>query len=133
MTPEDIQDAIGTEPKTADAIFDVLKVVSRYSLEHGATDKHALDAIIRLRDVAERLDGAEHPVYDAIFSLCREAGLFPYLPQETLSWRDRIALEFFRGPQDIDYVFHREQWYAFRLLLSGKSILLSAPTSFGSG
>jgi hypothetical protein len=131
MQPTDLQNLLKTDPASPSEIFDVLKIVSRYALEHGATEKHALDAIIRLRDLANRGVTEDQGVIDAISSLCREAGLFPYLAPRALTWRDRVAFEFFRGPETLDYVFHREQWYAFRLLLAGKSMLLSAPTSFG--
>jgi hypothetical protein len=100
-------------------------------MEHGATDKVALDAIIRLRDLSERGAITNPAIDDAIFSLCREAGLFPYLPESRLTWRDQVAYEFFRGPAEMNYVFHREQWHAFQHLLNGKSVVLSAPTSFG--
>lgn len=56
MQPGDIQEALKIEPTSANAIFDALKIISRYALEHGATEKYALDAIIRLRDLVDRLD-----------------------------------------------------------------------------
>jgi hypothetical protein len=131
VDPSDLRAAIATELTNPSAIFDALKVVSKYTLEHGATDKHALDTIIRLRDLIEQRASTNQTINDAIFSLCREAGLFPYLLQNNLSWRDRLAFEFFRGPEEMEYIFHREQWQVFHLLLSGKSVVLSAPTSFG--
>jgi hypothetical protein len=131
MRAADIQEALSWEVPTVANLFSCLDTLSRYVMEHGATDKVALDAIIRLRDYSERGIIADQTANDAIFALCREAGLFPYLNEADLSWRDQIAYEFFRGPVTLDYVFHREQWRAFQSLLSGRSVVLSAPTSFG--
>jgi hypothetical protein len=131
MNASDVERAVRMEEITPDNLFSALNVICRYILEHGAATKPALDAIIRLRDLVERHSISDLAITDAIYSLCREAGLFPYLPREQLSWRDQVACEFFRGPPDTDYVFHREQWHAFQLLLAGKSLILSAPTSFG--
>jgi len=65
-------------------------------------------------------------------SLVRSVGLFPYLEQDTLNFRDNLAYELHRpdnmGPE---FVFHREQAEIYRRLLDGDSVILSAPTSFG--
>lgn len=131
MRASDISDALRLEPLTPTSLFSCLTIISKYVLEHGAASRVALDAIIRLRDLSEQRRISDTAMNDAIFSLCREAGLFPYLPESKLSWRDQVAYEFFRGPTEINYVFHREQWRAFQILLSGRSLVLSAPTSFG--
>ena len=130
MEASDLKGALQLSEITTSALFSSLDIVSRYVLQYGATDENALDAIIRLRDLADR-ETVSPIIKDAIHSLCREAGLFPYLAKERLSWRDQVAFEFFRGPPETNYVFHREQWHAFQLLISGKSLILSAPTSFG--
>jgi len=65
--------------------------------------------------------------------LVRTVGLFPYLPTTDLSLRDLLAYEFHR-PANMDddhLVFHRVQADVYRLLLDGRSVILSAPTSFG--
>lgn len=67
-----------------------------------------------------------------IDSLARELGLFPYLEPEKLSLKDLLAYEVHRitiGNDEI--VFHGPQAEIFYKLLYGKSIVLSAPTSFG--
>jgi hypothetical protein len=130
MNAEIVQNALRQIGTTPGSLFAAVNTVSRYVMEHGASDRISLDAIIRLRELTEKtpLNPASE---DAIYSLCREAGLFPYLPEEKLNWRDQIAVEFFRGPPETNYVFHRDQWQAFQILVSGKSLILSAPTSFG--
>lgn len=131
MQTADVQAALTLDMGNPAAAFTCLSTVSRYVFQYGASDRTALDAIIRLRDWADRGVMREPALNDAVFSLCREAGLFPYLPEQELTWRDKVAKEVFRAPAGINYVFHREQWIAFQHLLSGKSLVLSAPTSFG--
>jgi hypothetical protein len=130
MRREDVANVFRQDSFSDSDLFASIQVISKYVLEHGATDPVALDAIIRLRDLIQ-IPRGNAAVRDAVFSLCREAGLFPYVAEEEVTWRDKVAYEFFRGPQDLDYVFHREQWEAFQYLVNGKSVLLSAPTSFG--
>ncbi|WP_133513388.1 DEAD/DEAH box helicase, partial [Candidatus Thiosymbion oneisti] len=68
-----------------------------------------------------------------IDALVRETGLFPYMDEESLSIKDQIAYEYHK-PLNMErdgIVFHRVQGKVYRLLLSGKNVILSAPTSFG--
>jgi hypothetical protein len=64
-------------------------------------------------------------------ALVREAGLFPYLHPEKLGVADLLAFEAHRPPQLDRFVFHHPQAKVFYTLMSGKSVVLSAPTSFG--
>src|SRR5579871_5028104 len=103
MDPSVVQNVIKEVGTTTESLFAAINTVSRYVLENGASDRASLDAIIRLRELAQtRL--LNPAIEDAIYSLCREAGLFPYLPQDKLDWRDQIAFEFFRGPPETNYV-----------------------------
>lgn len=131
MTPQDLLLIRTVNPDDSNAVFAAVSIVSKYALEFGASDKFALDAIIRLREAINSGRIRDQGLVDAVYALCREAGLFPYLDPLTLNWREKVAYEFFRGPDQLNYVFHREQWQAFQVLLSGKSLILSAPTSFG--
>jgi hypothetical protein len=126
MDSSDVQNALRLTEITPQALFASINIISRYVMEYGATDKTALDAIIRLRDLTEQGAVKDPAINDAIYSLCREAGLFPYLPKEKLNWRDQVALEFFRGPSETNYVFHREQWQAFQLLTPIELSLINA-------
>ena len=130
-TAEDIQTSLNWSEPTPSAIFNSVSIVSKYVMEFGADNPTAIDAIVRLRDTIDHPVISNDAIKDAVYSLCREAGLFPYLEEEALTWRDQVAYEFFRGPESLEYVFHREQWEAFQLLKAGKSLVLSAPTSFG--
>lgn len=70
-----------------------------------------------------------------INSLIRDVGLFQYLEEDNLdSFKNIVTLNAFRCPQikgDSKTIFHYPQAKIFYTLLSGKSVILSAPTSFG--
>jgi hypothetical protein len=72
--------------------------------------------------------GAQATVLDA---LVREIGLFPYLDPEELGLADQLALEAHRPASLESFVFHHPQAKVFRALMAGRSVVLSAPTSFG--
>jgi len=73
--------------------------------------------------------GAASSVLDA---LVRKVGLFPYLNPQELGTADEIAWEFNRpANMSEDIVFHEPQTRVYRALLEGRSVILSAPTSFG--
>lgn len=88
----------------------------------------AQDLAIRLLDAREHLAGYEN----ILDELIRDAGLFPYLEPGTLSLSDELAYEAHRPhTDDKSTVFHRMQAKVFHMLMAGKSVVLSAPTSFG--
>ena len=66
-------------------------------------------------------------------SLIRAVGLFPYLDPPTSSWQERYIHEVFKADVGTDepITLHREQSRLLNSLLTGKSIAVSAPTSFG--
>lgn len=84
----------------------------------------ALDHADLFRDLDGMLDTLAHRV-----------GLFPYAIPEQLGIIDRLGYEAHR-PMDLtldgqSVVFHRDQAAVYRDLMDGKSLVLSAPTSFG--
>ena len=65
--------------------------------------------------------------------LIRETGLFPYLEPSTSNWEERFIYNAFKvdvGEKE-PLTLHREQSLLLKRLLEGKSIAVSAPTSFG--
>lgn len=66
-------------------------------------------------------------------TLIRSAGLYPYLPKyfPELSPEKRFAVDIFKSNFDENFIFHAMQARVFNLLLSGKNVVLSAPTSMG--
>lgn len=69
---------------------------------------------------------------EIIYSLVRQVGLFPYLNEDNLSFKDTIAYEVHRptGFKE-NIVFHHAQAEVYYALLQKENIVLSAPTSFG--
>lgn len=67
-----------------------------------------------------------------ISGLIRQVGLFPYMDDENLSFKDAIAYELHRPTGfSENIVFHHAQAEVYYALLRGENIVLSAPTSFG--
>ncbi len=90
----------------------------------------ARDEVIKLLATVEQEVGEYTPV---INHLIREVGLYPYIQPESSSWQDRYIYEAFKvDTGNVEPVtLHREQSRLLSALLSGKSIAVSAPTSFG--
>lgn len=90
--------------------------------------QEARDILIRVLEDVERFRGYE-PV---IQTLIRSVGLFPYLDFKNADADEQIAGEAHRPaamPENI--VFTTKQAEVYRELMAGRSVVLSAPTSFG--
>ena len=93
-------------------------------------EKEARENLIKILDYCEIKQLAYSPLTN---HLIRATGLYPYLQTETASWDDRFVYEAFKvntGDKE-PKTLHREQSSLLRKLLDGKSIAVSAPTSFG--
>lgn len=66
-------------------------------------------------------------------NLLRTAGLYPYLKKyfTDLSPEKEFVLDVYKSNFDDDFIFHSMQARVFNLLLSGRNVILSAPTSMG--
>jgi len=117
---------IGKEPIGADPFQFASELCRLVSLDFEGAEAHelvllALDRRDEFGKATILLDG-----------LVRQLGLFPYLDPNDLSLADALAYEAHRPDNMADeFVFHRAQAYAYRLLMSGVNVALSAPTSFG--
>jgi late competence protein required for DNA uptake (superfamily II DNA/RNA helicase) len=70
--------------------------------------------------------------FDSIIEgLVRQVGLFPYLDENELSFKDAIAYEIHRPERMDNIVFHHAQAEVYYSLLQKENVILSAPTSFG--
>ncbi len=91
------------------------------------------DLVIRLLEKQEKLD---HGYREIIDDLAMQVGLYPYVFDQDrlgdLSLRNALmhAAHRAEGLMD-DFVLHSAQAKVLRFLLSGESVILSAPTSFG--
>ena len=91
-------------------------------------DPDIQELVLRALEHRDRF-GSKGSILDG---LAREIGLFPYLSPDNLGVQDQVAYEFHRPLElEEDVVFHRPQARVYRELLDGRSVILSAPTSFG--
>ena len=130
MTFERLRDEIAKVKDTESANrFSLLRDVSTFlNNTRGRPDEPlGQELVIRLLDI-RHLFGEYGPILDAFV---REAGLFPYLLPERLGLSDSLAYEAHRSGAGAETVFHRVQAQVFQLLMDGRSVVLSAPTSFG--
>jgi hypothetical protein len=103
---------------------------------------HLQELVLRALDQREAFRNCG----DMLNGLVRHLGLYPYLDVKELGLKDAIARELHRPSvmagerqdgqeenleSEKGLVFHRVQAEVFRLLLNGKNVILSAPTSFG--
>ncbi|MFL9841171.1 DEAD/DEAH box helicase [Sphingomonas sp. ST-64] len=98
-------------------------------LIEGGNDLAARNMLIRLLG---DLDRSSTPYPQVLNQLIRTAGLFPYLQLETASWDQKFVHEAFAvDVGNRTATLHREQSTVLSKLLDGRSIAVSAPTSFG--
>ena len=130
MDASQIQRRLAAPVETGDDAFSLVRSVA-YFFQRADTDMvRALDLIIRLLDRREELQSKVGGLGIMIDSVAREAGLYPYVEGRS-SWRDEVAIDLMRAPGLEDVIFHIEQALVFNKLSHGRSIILSAPTSFG--
>lgn len=109
-------------------IFEKLQEINEF-LESGDEQSARNDLIFLLDEIQGK--ESEHP--EILNHMIRRTGLYPYLDIDTANWDDRFAFEAFKvntgAPEPL--TLHREQSFLLKKLLSGESIAVSAPTSFG--
>lgn len=93
-------------------------------------ENEARNELIKLLDFHEQQNIAYS---ELVNHLIRESGLYPYLDLETASWQDKFVYEVFKADvgEREELTLHREQSALLKKLLDGKSLAVSAPTSFG--
>lgn len=111
-----------------DYIFEKCHLVNDFL--NDKNDNKAREELIKVLDYHEQ----NQIVYSSLINhLIRETGLFPYLDDETSNWEERFVIEAFRvniGNENYK-TLHREQSFLLKKLLDGRSVAVSAPTSFG--
>ncbi|MCM2348641.1 MAG: DEAD/DEAH box helicase [Bacteriovoracaceae bacterium] len=109
-------------------LFFRLKALSQ-EISEGVSLK---DARSELLSMLENLSEVPVPYHNIIQDLLNKVGFYPYLGKfENLDFRAVINQEFHRSEILEDYVLHREQFLVSEMLRQEKSVILSAPTSFG--
>lgn len=109
-------------------VFDECKRINQLLLSD--REKDARDALILLLD---KLEDTEIIYPEFLNHSIRQVGLYPYMDTTNLSWQDELLREMVRTEvgEGEDVVFHREQARVLNHLLTGESLAISAPTSFG--
>lgn len=98
-------------------------------LIESGNDLAARNLLIRL---LSNLDQEKTPYPLVLNQLVRSTGLFPYLQLENASWDQKFVYQAFAvDVGNRTATLHREQSTVLSRLLRGKSIAVSAPTSFG--
>ncbi|HAV4457063.1 TPA: DEAD/DEAH box helicase [Acinetobacter baumannii] len=90
--------------------------------------KIAQELLLRALDQYENFQDSKIIIDDLI----KELRLYPYLKDKKISFKNALVREAFTtkiGEEEI--ILHGPQAEVFSLLMSGKSVVLSAPTSFG--
>lgn len=86
------------------------------------------DVIIRLLDRINEIDESVQVMLNDIVEMY---GLYPYIDDSTLKGNALIRYEYHRSPFLENVFLHEEQFDISTALQSEKSVVLSAPTSFG--
>lgn len=122
------------ELKGADLKFATFKVIQQtsHALQTENIDEPSiLEVVPRLADLIYRNPDELGKFAELISSLARSTGLWNYINTECANFDDALVAEAVTAPELGGITFHREQVHALNALLTGKNLILSAPTSFG--
>lgn len=108
--------------------FEILKFIDM-TLNNKDYMNYGMELIIRLMDIIKNIPEDYHPI---IFDLLEKSGYFPYInPDKNTSLKTLLHYEFYRSENIPNIILHRKQANVYGKIEDGKSIILSAPTSFG--
>lgn len=130
MNVTEIRDVLSQSEFDARSAFDICRNVALAWQDPKVPIAESLDLIVRLVAQKEHLVRTVPSLSDMINDILRVAGLYPYIEDEN-RWTNLLAVDAMRLPALSDITLHLEQMKVFGLLISGKSLILSAPTSFG--
>lgn len=111
-------------------IFSLMQDASTSISSGDGEDLHVLELVPRMADLLEKRDDLED-LRDPLNALARATGLWNYIDKSTAETEDLILAESVTVPELDGITLHREQISALNTLLSGRNLVLSAPTSFG--
>ncbi|AUA58287.1 ski2-like helicase [Achromobacter spanius] len=98
-------------------------------LSNPKSKSHGRELVIRALDQKEKFN----LVLPLLRHLVRKAGLYPYLRKEFTdhSLSEELLLQAYQTPFSQEYIFHSMQFKIYELLIHGRNVILSAPTSMG--
>lgn len=115
---------------TADDVFDLLFEAGAALNDEDRASATSLEICVRLLD-ALRKQQIPKSCGESVRLLAEECGLFPYLDGVQQSLINQVVTEAHRVSLDKDIFLHAKQMEVLLLLLTGQSVILSGPTSFG--
>ncbi|CAN7654218.1 DEAD/DEAH box helicase [Rhizobium sp. LjRoot254] len=113
------------------AVFRVVQGASKMLQLTQADDPDILEAVPRLIELLENNPETLGSFREIVFALARASGLWNYINRDEADETDAFVAEAVTAEELGGITFHREQVIALNTLLSGKNLILSAPTSFG--
>ena len=131
MTFTDIHTAIEFLSNSEGLSYDESFALSQFCsihLSNRETEGSARDLVIRVRDAWDKIPDTTKPIWN---SLTEAVGLYPYVDPEQLSTNALLKYEYHKSPYLNDVYLHEEQQQLSVELQSGRSVVVSAPTSFG--
>lgn len=131
MTFTDIDQAISFIANATEINYDESFGLSQFCstlLSEKEKENQARDLVIRVRDAWDRIPENTKPIWNAMIDA---AGLYPYIDPEMLSQSGLLRYEYHKSPFLEDVYLHEEQQKLSIELQSQRSVVLSAPTSFG--
>lgn len=111
-------------------VFLILQDTARDIQVRDVDDPDVLNIVPRLANLIE-IRPELSSYREAFSTLARSVGLWNYIDKETADYRDAMVADAVTSEELDGITFHREQIAALNTLLSGKNLVLSAPTSFG--
>lgn len=97
-------------------------------LAHPETEEYGRDLVIRALENFPKIDVNARSIWH---DLLEASGLYPYAEIESLRGASALRYEIHRSRSLPNVFLHREQLALSALLSQGKSVIVSAPTSFG--
>jgi DEAD/DEAH box helicase len=117
-------------PSLKAQLFTILQDIAIEIQEAERDDPMLLAAVPRLAElIHERPDVGSYA--ELLSSLARSVGLWNYIDRRSADPRDAVVAEAVTIEEFGGITLHREQIAALNVLLSGRNLVLSAPTSFG--
>lgn len=107
--------------------FDIAKTCSAL-LAKKDTEYYGRDLIIRVLEKLENVEKQTLPMWN---DMVEAAGLHPYVDKSFLAGSAIVRHEYHQSDYMPGYYLHHEQQQLSALLSEGKSLVVSAPTSFG--
>lgn len=107
--------------------FNISKLCASMLRDSNTVD-NAREIVIRMRDAWDRVDEYTKPIWNDLTEAC---GLYPYVDPDILSRSSQLRYEYHKSSYLGGVYLHEEQQILSAALLEKKSVVVSAPTSFG--